>query len=70
MKASWMKRFAEHRAHRHHAVGQALGGGHHVRLDVEVVGRERRRQAAEAGDDFVEDQQDAVLVQISRRRFR
>jgi hypothetical protein len=42
-------------------LGESLGGGHHVRLDVEIVDSERRRQAAEAGDDFVEDQQDAVL---------
>ena len=53
--------FGEHRAHRDDAVGQAFGGRHHVRLDVEVVGRERRAEAAETGDDFVENEQDAVL---------
>ena len=29
---------------------------------AEIVGGERRAEAAEAGDDLVEDQQDAVLV--------
>ena len=55
------KGFREHGAHRHHAVGEALGGRHQVRFDIEIVGREWRRQAAEAGDDFIENQQDAVL---------
>ena len=31
-------------------------------IDAEIVGGERRAEAAEAGDDLVEDQQDAVLV--------
>ena len=53
--------FAEHGAHRHHAVGQALGRRHQVRFDVEIVGRERRRHAAETRDHFIEDEQDAVL---------
>ena len=52
----------EHRAHRDDAVGDALGGGHDVGRDAEIVGGERRAEAAEAGDDLVEDQQDAVLV--------
>eukprot|EP01022_Parablepharisma_sp_SALTPOND_P021543 TRINITY_DN427_c0_g3_i1.p1 TRINITY_DN427_c0_g3~~TRINITY_DN427_c0_g3_i1.p1 ORF type:complete len:877 (-),score=398.28 TRINITY_DN427_c0_g3_i1:14792-17422(-) len=54
-------RLDEHRAHGHHAVGEALGGGDDVRLDIEVVGGEGRSQAAETGDDFIEDQQDAML---------
>ena len=31
-------------------------------MHAEIVGGERRAEAAEAGDDLVEDQQDAVLV--------
>ncbi len=68
---------AEHCAHRHHAVGQALRSGHHVRLDIKVVGSEWRGQATEAGDHFIEDQQDAVLgaqftqaLQITLRRYQ
>ena len=44
------------------AVGDALGHRHQVGRDVEARRRERRAEAAEAGDDLVEDQQDAVLV--------
>ena len=51
----------EHRAHRYHTIGEALGGGEDIRFHIEVVGRKGRPQAAEAGDDFIEDQQDAVL---------
>ncbi len=53
---------AEHRAHRHDAVGDPLGHGDQVRHDVEVLGGEAAAQPAEAGDDLVEDQQDAVPV--------
>ena len=49
-------------AHRHDAVGDALRGHHDVGHDAEVVRREGRAEATEAGDDLVEDQQDAVLV--------
>ena len=52
----------EHRAAGNGAVGDALGGRHQVGRDAEIIGRERRAEAAEAGDDLVEDQQDAVLV--------
>ena len=50
-------------AHRHGAGGDALGEGDHVR-DARRSARRRSAcaEAAEAGDDLVEDQQDAVLV--------
>ncbi len=48
--------------HRHGAGGDALGERDHVRDDAVALGRERGAQTAEAGDDLVEDQQDAVLV--------
>ena len=57
-----MRALAEHRAHRQRAVGEALGGGDEVGHHAEIVGGEGRAEAAEAGDDLVEDQQDAVLV--------
>ena len=49
-------------AHRHRTRGDALGERHDVRRHAIALGRERRAETAEAGDDFVEDQQDAVLV--------
>ncbi len=52
----------EHCAHRDRTVGQRLRRGDHVRQHVEVLRAERRAEPAEARDDFVEDQQDAVLV--------
>ena len=65
----------EHRAHRDDAVGDALGGGDDVGRDAEIVRGERRAETAEAGDDLVEDQQNAVLgadlaqlLQIALRR--
>ena len=50
-----------HGAHRHGAVGQALGHRDHVRHDTEVLRRERCAEPSEAGDDLVEHEQDAVL---------
>ena len=50
------------RAHRDGAVGEALGGADDVGHHAEILGREAGAEAAEAGDDLVEDQQDAVLV--------
>ena len=47
-------------AHRHGAVGEALGHRDHVRRHAEVLRAERGAEATEAGDDLVEDQQDAV----------
>ncbi len=52
----------EHAAHRHGRVGDALGDGHQVGDHAELLGGEAGAEAAEAGDDLVEDQQDAVLV--------
>jgi TetR/AcrR family transcriptional regulator len=49
-------------AHRHDAVGDALRRHHDVGHDVEVIRREGRAEPAEARDDLVEDEQDAVLV--------
>ncbi len=49
-------------AHRHRAGSDALGEGDHVGDDAVALGGEGEAEAAEAGDDFVEDQQDAVLV--------
>ena len=54
--------FNEHRPHRHHAIGQPLGGGHDVGHHIEILSRERRAQAPEPGDDFVKNQQNAVGV--------
>ena len=44
------------------AVGEALGAGDDVGHHAEILGGERGAEAAEAGDHFVEDEQDAVLV--------
>ena len=52
----------DHAAHRHGARGHALGEGDHVGDDAVALGGEGVAEPAEAGDDLVEDQQDAVLV--------
>ena len=52
----------KHRAHRDRAVGQALGGRDEIGHDAEIVDREGRAEPAEAGNDLVEDQEDAVPV--------
>ena len=52
----------DHAAHRHAARGDALGEGDHVGDDAVAFGGEGMAEPAEAGDDLVEDQQDAVLV--------
>ena len=52
----------QHAAHRRRAVGDALCEGDHVRQHAVALGGERVAETAEAGDDFVEDQQDAVLL--------
>ena len=49
-------------AHRHGARGDALGEGQDIRRDTEALRGEGMAQAPEAGDDLVENQQDAVLV--------
>ena len=51
-----------HGAHRNRRVGDSLGHRHHVRHDAELLGGERRAESAEARDDFVEDEQNAVAV--------
>jgi hypothetical protein len=51
----------QHRAHRDDTVRQALGAGDEVRHHVEMVRGEGRAEPPEAGDDLVEDQEDAVL---------
>ena len=68
-------RLHKDRPHRHGAVGDAFGGGDHVRRDAEVVGAERRAQPAECGNDLIEDEQDIVLgadggqaLQVTARR--
>ena len=52
----------DHAAHRHRARGDALGEGDHVGHHAVALGGEGVAEPAEAGDDLVEDQQDAVLV--------
>ena len=52
----------QHAAHGHGAGIHALGEGDHVRDDAVALGGEGGAEAAEAGDDLVEDEQDAVLV--------
>ncbi|MNS31307.1 hypothetical protein D3C72_633590 [compost metagenome] len=65
----------DHRAHRDGAVGHLLGDAHQVRGHAEGFGAGHRAHAAEAGDHFVEDQQDVVLgadftqaLQVTLRR--
>ena len=70
MKASWIFSLTNTAPIGNDAVGEALGGGDDVRRDAEIVGGERRAEAAEAGDDLVEDQQDAVLVADRASRLR
>jgi hypothetical protein len=52
----------EHGAHRDDARSNALGDGHEVRRHAEEIGFEGRPEPAEAGDDLVEDQKDALPV--------
>ena len=51
-----------HCAHRNRAVGQGLGHGDEVGPDLETLRRKPLPGTAEAGDDFIEYQQDCVLV--------
>ena len=51
----------EHRADRHVAARQRLGEQHHVGLDAPMLDREELAGAAEAGLDFVGDEQRAVF---------
>ena len=50
----------QHRAHRHGGVGEALGERHDIGHDAETLGGEAVAEAAESGDDLVENQQDTV----------
>ena len=50
------------RAHRHVPRCQALGQHHHVRHDAFMLDGEHLAGAAKAGDDFIGDEEDAVLV--------
>ena len=52
----------EYGAHRDAAVGQPLGAGQQVRDDAPALRGEGFADAAETGDHFVEDQQDAMLA--------
>ena len=51
----------EHRAHGHRTVGEPLRRRAQIGQDAEALGSERLAEAAETGDDFVEDEQDAML---------
>ena len=48
--------FYQHAAERYRAIGNAFGEGDHVGNDAEGVRREGGTGAAEAGNDFVENQ--------------
>jgi hypothetical protein len=52
----------EYATHRHAAVGEPLGEGDHVGPHAELLRRECRARAAEAGDHFVEDEQDSMSI--------
>ncbi len=65
----------QHCTHGDRAVGQTLGAGQDVRRDAPALRGEGLAHATEAGDDLIEDQQDAVLggdlaqpLQIAHRR--
>jgi hypothetical protein len=63
--------FREHgRAHRHVARGQALGQRHQVGLHAFGIAGEHRPSAAEAGDDLVDDEQDAELARRIAHRHQ
>ena len=52
----------QHAAHRSGAVGDALGEGQHVGHHAITFGGKGEAEPAKAGDDLVEDQEDAVLL--------
>ena len=52
----------QQRADRHVAAGQRLGEQHHVGFDIPVLDREEAAGAADAGLDFVGDEQRAVFA--------
>jgi hypothetical protein len=53
-------RMRQHASHGDDPVGDGLGEGRQIGLNVEVLRGKRRPQATESGDDLVEDQQDTV----------
>ena len=52
----------QHCAHGNNTVGEALGGCDDVRCNTKALRAERPRQAPESSNDFVKNQQDAMLV--------
>ena len=52
----------DHAAHRHGARGDAFGEGDHIRHDAIALRREGMAETAEAGDHFIENEQDAIFV--------
>ena len=54
--------FRDDRAHRDRAVRDALRDGHHVGRHAEILRRERCPEAAETGDDLIENEKEAVAV--------
>ena len=52
----------QHAAHRHRAIGDALGEGDHVGDDAVTLGGKAIAEPPEAGDDLIEDEQNAVAV--------
>jgi hypothetical protein len=59
----------DHAAERRRTVAHRLGEDDHVRHHAEGLRREHRAQAAEAGDDLVEDQQQAMPVADRAQAF-
>ena len=57
-----MSCLGEHGTHGDGRVRHPLRHGEKVRHHTEVLGRERRPEAAEARDHFVEDEQDSVAI--------
>ncbi|RML61602.1 hypothetical protein APX70_04216 [Pseudomonas syringae pv. maculicola] len=51
-----------HRAHGYRAVGDLFGDAHQVRCHAETVSTKHRAGAPETGDDFIEDQQNIMLI--------
>ena len=52
----------QHRTHRYGSIGQPFGERHDIGDDAEAFGGEAVTEAAEAGDDLIEYQQNAVLI--------
>src|SRR3546814_6749482 len=52
----------QHRTHRDGTGGKALGGGDQVGSNSKALRRKCATDATKGGNDFIEDQQDAVLA--------